>query len=1417
MSTRGLLRASWLGLLGLLGVACLLAAMTWASLYTAAGTRWLTQALTHWVPGLRIEQVQGALLGDAFQVQNLSWQQAPAREGEKPRSIRMQGVAWTQAALAWDAQAPWKMRLVMPSAVIESMAIDWPSQSVSETPAQVPDLRLPVGVQVASLKVQRLSSPTLGEDPIMGLHVAAQVEQVPLGASGASASTIHRWRLHALQWQAWQLSGDMALTASADPAVVNARLDAHSPTDQASITLTGPLSRLALAGQVRVQPRRESEIQDAPSNTRLSISAQATLTPLLPWPVEMARVEADQLDLQRLNARWPSTQFTGHAQMQPVASSAAPGAWPEQLRLTLDASNALAGAWDKSQVPVKQLQAETVLKLPSRSQPGRWAEVWRAGDGKVSAVLAGQGAQLSVQGHWDMDQRQNTLLKATLTQIDTRALHTAAPSLRLNGPVNVQGTADAQWRISGQLVGTDQAKTVLPQAVKAAWAATWQPGLIKVDTMQLEAAGASAKGQGQWQQQSDARWTSVGQLALASFDPAVWMPWPRPSGDAAQPTRLQGQTEWQLSATGTAPSAVSQLQGQIKGQLGNSTLLGVPTTGQWQVAMAPRQWRINADVKASGNSMQVQASLPMSGNNAAVNHGAVRWHKLVGAQLTAQLQAPQLVALQPWVAHWGVEQLQGQINGQITLDVPSSGHWHTRGDLKAEKLSARWQGEPADLQGLQADWSLSSEQGKGSVPWRVKASVEQGRWANWVLQQWSGELEGTANQHRWTTVARLDLPPRTLPSGRVFKESLRLQSVGQGQWQAQGKLGRWKAQVDALRVAPLTLDVIPTWFDTPGFTASLAASETGVRWQLDPARLSVLGLDFDVQQAQGVWGEQPSMDIQAQLASVRVADLLGRWQPKAGWGGDLSIDGQIRLVQRPAMPWVVDISLGRKEGDLTLTDTGVEGSGAQALGLQKIRLSLQAQNGVWTARQSLDGVLLGQVEASQVVTPANALAWPGMSDKLKGDVQASISDARALGAWAPAGWRLAGHVDARAALGGTVGEPLYQGVITGQQLGAQNALLGIYLSEGQLKLNLQGSKAELEQLSLRGGSDQGGMLHVTGQASLSGQPEANLQIKAERFGLLNRSDRRARVSGQAQVQLKGQDSVKVDGTLTFDEGLFDVSRIDTPTVGDDVNVINRPGQVDDSLVGGETSALAKRQWYVQLGLNLGQQLRVKGRGLDTRLSGSLRFSTPNGRPQVHGSVAAVDGSYVSYGQKLVIERGSLNFSGPIDNPRLDIKAMRAQSAMAESSDVKVGVLITGTAVDPRVRLYSEPPMSETEKLSWLVLGRGPTGLGVADIGLLQTAASALWGGEGASPKDTLVGTLGLDELSIRQTDGAVRDTIVTVGKQISRRWYLGYERSLNATTGTWQAIFRAAQRLTVRLQTGDDDAIDLIWLWRRGE
>jgi translocation and assembly module TamB len=223
---------------------------------------------------------------------------------------------------------------------------------------------------------------------------------------------------------------------------------------------------------------------------------------------------------------------------------------------------------------------------------------------------------------------------------------------------------------------------------------------------------------------------------------------------------------------------------------------------------------------------------------------------------------------------------------------------------------------------------------------------------------------------------------------------------------------------------------------------------------------------------------------------------------------------------------------------------------------------------------------------------------------------------------------------------------------------------------------------------------------------------------------------------------------------------------------------------------------------------MGDKLHVRGRGLDAGLRGELRLTSPGGRLAVNGTLRVVDGTYQAYGQKLVIDRGVLTFAGPVENPRLDIEASRP------NLDVRVGVAVTGTALNPRIRLFSEPELSDLDKLSWLVLGRASETTGGADTALLQQAALALLSGEGPGVSDRLMKSIGLDEVSVRQTQGAAKDTIVTLGKQISKRWYVGYERGLNSTLGNWQLIYRVAQRITVRAEAGSDNAIDVIWTWR---
>ncbi|MEY3252458.1 MAG: hypothetical protein RL227_1431, partial [Pseudomonadota bacterium] len=402
--------------------------------------------------------------------------------------------------------------------------------------------------------------------------------------------------------------------------------------------------------------------------------------------------------------------------------------------------------------------------------------------------------------------------------------------------------------------------------------------------------------------------------------------------------------------------------------------------------------------------------------------------------------------------------------------------------------------------------------------------------------------------------------------------------------------------------------------------------------------------------------------------------------------------------------------------------------------------------------------------------------------------------------WVPAGWRLAGELRTQVQLSGTLGEPRLTGNVSGSKIAVRNLLQGINVSEGTLAIKLDGDRARIEQMSVKGGD---GTLSVTGNADLGSQPRARLAIEAKKFRVIGRVDRSVVASGEAQLLLS-PDRGQLDGRFAIDEGFFDASRSDAPSLDDDVTV-QRAGDVPQAE---REEQAPRRNFALNLELDLGEQLRIRGRGLDTGLRGALKLTTPGGRLAINGSIRTDRGTYAAYGQKLEIERGIVTFVGTANEPRLDILALRP------NIDVRVGVAITGTAVAPRVRLYSEPDMGDTEKLSWLVLGRAPDGLGRNDTALLQRAAVALLAGEGQTPTDQLMSRLGIDDLSLRQGDTDVRETVVSLGKQLSRRWYLGYERGVNSTTGTWQLTYRIAQRFTLRAQSGLENSLDVIWTWR---
>jgi translocation and assembly module TamB len=317
------------------------------------------------------------------------------------------------------------------------------------------------------------------------------------------------------------------------------------------------------------------------------------------------------------------------------------------------------------------------------------------------------------------------------------------------------------------------------------------------------------------------------------------------------------------------------------------------------------------------------------------------------------------------------------------------------------------------------------------------------------------------------------------------------------------------------------------------------------------------------------------------------------------------------------------------------------------------------------------------------------------------------------------------------------------------------------------------------------------------------------------------------------------------GKLQADEGLIELRSAGVPELPGDVVIVNaKKGKTDSKgsdadaslakAAGAQFSALTQDsplRLSADLEVDLGKNLRVVGGGVEARLEGllSLKGTLPQ-QPRAVGLVTVKEGTYLAYGQKLEVTRGILRFQGELDDPALDLVALR------RFLPVEPGVQVTGTALSPRIKLTSTPEVSDAEKLSWLVLG---TGIDDARTGTqtlaLQQAAFSLLGSEEGGLSSSIAKVFGLDVITLGTARSAapsevigrglgplgtnasqavnsatVQQNVLTIGKRLSSRVFVSYEQGLRGVWNLLRIQYDISNRLSVRAQTGTENAIDLL-------
>jgi translocation and assembly module TamB len=1176
-------------------------------------------------------------------------------------------------------------------------------------------------------------------------------------------------------------------------ATLRPALEGDAPAWAAVVSAKGTAAELAVEATLRGRPQGRLA---APT-----LDLRAGLRPLQAWVLASLQLQTEGLDLAALSPRAPSTRLAGQATLRG-------GDQGSPLVVQVQLGNTLPGRWNEGRLPVRQLLLDLGGTLARRD---------RVDLTRFEVALAdasGAAGRISGSGVW---QGHELTLDTRVDRLNPQRLDGRAAAMTLTGPValalrglpspDLQSTTappspELRWKLDlqGQLDGTTQTVQVLLEG-------SADDQRLQLTRASAKSGGASVELSAGIARASRGAWAITTAGTVSEFDPLPW--WPGEAGSAWRkgPHRFSGDWKLDLLAPENAErlpllELAQRVAGNGRLRVQRSMLAGVPLTAELTLGYTPKAQpmpaTLTAEVVVAGNRLRLEGRGDPAGSGVSD-----RWRLELGADALAAL-AP-LAQLHPAWAAWSPR--AGSVNATLAAD----GRWpsmHTEGSARVAQLKL---GQLGLTRGT-ANWALETG---GAQPLAMKLDLADLSWGAQRADNLRAELRGTLAEHEIDISGAMPVvPPPAVEQllGIQVQSGTRAQMQARGQWlpnpTAGAGGGRWKAQIQRLIVGSWdgssgTAPPASGWVEARDLRAEfefdagmklLALQAAPGRVQLaDAVALRWDEVDVDLR------GAQTRMRLRADIESFPLAPLLARLQPTMGWQGDLRLAARVDV--RAAEKMDADLVFERVDGDLHVV--GPERT--QLLGLNALRLAVSAHDGLWTFKPDFRGRSLGELTGQVQVQSTPERRWPLPDDKISGQVQARVADIGIWGAWLPPGWRLAGTLNTTAVLSGAFRNPNLVGELGGSGLGVRNLLQGVNVRDGEVLVKLEGDTARIERFTLKGGD---GSATVTGSAQLVGKPSARLQLKADRLRVLGRVDRMVTASGNAELQL-GAERTQLDGKFVIDEAFFDASRSDAPSLDDDVTLGR--GDEDFAARGDTGEAAPKRSFVMAVDIDLGEKVRIRGRGLDTGLRGQLRLSTPGGRLAVTGTVRTYDGTYAAYGQALEIERGIVAFSGAADNPRLDVLALRPKI------DQRVGVAITGNLLTPRVRLFSEPEMGDSEKLSWLVLGRAPDGLGRNDTALLQRAAVALLAGEGEAPTDALMKSLGIDEISLRQGEGDVRETVITIGKQLSRRWYLGYERGVNATTGTWQLIYRIAQRFTLRAQSGEDSAIDVIWTWRTQE
>ncbi len=540
----------------------------------------------------------------------------------------------------------------------------------------------------------------------------------------------------------------------------------------------------------------------------------------------------------------------------------------------------------------------------------------------------------------------------------------------------------------------------------------------------------------------------------------------------------------------------------------------------------------------------------------------------------------------------------------------------------------------------------------------------------------------------------------------------------------------------------------------------------------------------------GEWARTTGAKLNVLVDSVPLRQFLALFKVEVYFAGVM--DGSLHVASK-------DFSLANTQLSSNISTRNAElryqysGGTTEVYAWRNFGVRATLEKAQLNANASMEWVGYGEIEASTQLDMAK-------KNIVDGKLLARFADLAPMETLVPFANNVKGDFRADLTLGGSFTKPYLLGDVSVRNGTVNLPRLGLDITDMEVQINSTQAGNINVVSQLQSGK---GRLSLVGDLNKFGTPDWDIQafVNGTDFEVVNLPQLKATLSPNIKLTAN-RTAAHVSGDAVIPWARADIKRLPESAVqvSSDAVIVNE----NFSSEGGAPPI----EFLTNLNLSLGDDVRFKGFGLNSKLSGKVSLLKESHRQFfTSGYVSVVDGSYKAYGQTLTIDRGRLVFQGPYENPGLDIRASRI---IKGGEEITVGLEIGGTLQRPIADVYSIPADSESNAMMMLLTGKPVNNVTKADASVLLGAMGGLGMDSDGSITSQITQWFRLDELELNSDDG-IDQSQLFIGKYLTPKLLVRYVVGVFDRAFSLGIEYQLTQHLRLEAESGETQSVDIVY------